>query len=63
METAGFSHSHNRKKVEDAGCQYYEYLDDLLGEVRHRHHHNPLTPETKDMISARELSLMKPTAC
>ena len=62
METAGFSHSHNRKKVEDAGCQYYEYLDDLLRECDIVTIHNPLTPETKDMISARELSLMKPTA-
>lgn len=62
METAGFSHSHNRKKVEDAGCQYYAELDDLLRECDIVTIHNPLTPETKDMISARELALMKPTA-
>ena len=62
METAGFSHSHNRKKVEDAGCQYYEELDDLLRECDIITIHNPLTPETRDMISARELALMKPTA-
>lgn len=62
METAGFSHSHNREKVEAAGCQYYEEMDDLLRECDIITIHNPLTPETKDMISARELSLMKPTA-
>jgi len=37
-------------------------LDDLLRECDIITIHNPLTPETKDMISARELSLMKPTA-
>lgn len=62
MRTAGFSHSHNRKKVEDAGCEYYDDLDQLLQDCDIITIHNPLTPETRDMITSRELSMMKKTA-
>ncbi len=62
METAGFSHSHNRAKVEAAGCEYYEDLNRMLQECDIITIHNPLTPETKNMITTAELQLMKPTA-
>ena len=62
METAGFSHSKNRAKVEAAGCEYYENMDDLLRDCDFITIHNPLTPETTNMISSRELHLMKKSA-
>lgn len=62
METAGFSHSGNRKKVEDAGCAYYEDMERLLRECDIITIHNPLTPETQNMISAKQLAMMKKTA-
>ena len=62
MQTAGYSHSHNRAKVEAAGCEYYENLDDLLRECDIVTIHNPLTPNTLNMIGERELGLMKKTA-
>lgn len=62
METAGYSHSHNREKVEAAGCAYYGELDQLLRECDIITIHNPLTEETRGMISARELGLMRSTA-
>ena len=62
MKTAAYSHSHNRAKVEAAGCEYYEELDDLLRDCDIITIHNPLTPDTRGMIGARELGLMKKTA-
>ncbi|MEA4932025.1 MAG: hydroxyacid dehydrogenase [Lawsonibacter sp.] len=62
METAGFSHSHNRKKVEDAGCEYYEDMEQLLRDCDIITIHTPLTPETRNMISAKQLGMMKKTA-
>ena len=43
------------------GIEYRE-LDALLGEADHVSLHVPLSPETRHLISARELSLMKPSA-
>ena len=62
MKTAAYSHSHNRAKVEAAGCEYYDELDDLLRDCDIITIHNPLTPDTRGMIGARELGLMKKTA-
>jgi len=62
MKTAGFSHSKNRAKVEAAGCEYYEDMEQLLKDCDIITVHNPLTPETKDMISAPQLAMMKKTA-
>lgn len=62
METAGFSHSHNRKKVEDAGCAYYEDMEQLLRDCDIITIHIPLTPDTRNMISAKQLGRMKKTA-
>ena len=62
MQTAGFSHSRNRTKVEAAGCEYYEDMEQLLRECDIITIHNPLTPETRDMISTKQLTMMKKTA-
>lgn len=62
METAGYSHSHNRKKVEAAGCEYYADFCSLLRDCDFITIHNPLTLETKNMIAMPELREMKSTA-
>ena len=62
MKTVGFSHSGNRKKVEDAGCGYCETMEELLSVSDFVTIHNPLTPETENMITSRELGLMKNSA-
>ena len=44
------------------GAQYCSQLDDLLKQADFVMLAVPLTPQTENLISARELSLMKPTA-
>lgn len=62
MKTAGFSHSGNRQKVEAAGCEYYADMHQLLRECDIITIHTPLTPETRNMISAPDMRAMKKNA-
>lgn len=62
MKCIGYSHSHNRAKVEKAGCVYYENLEDLLSKADFLTIHIPLTKETKHLIGAHELQCMKNSA-
>ena len=62
MECFGYSHSHNRAKVEAAGCAYCENLDDMLSECDVITLHVPLKGNTKHLLGAREISLMKECA-
>lgn len=62
MHCLGFSHSHNRAKVEAAGCEYCEDMDRLLHESDFITVHIPLTPDTKNMITLEQLKRMKPGA-
>lgn len=62
MECIGWSHSHNRARVEAAGCRYVETLEEVLRTSDFVSLHIPLLPSTRHCIGARELSLMKPTA-
>ena len=62
MQTAGYSHSRNRVKVEAAGCEYYDDMEQLLRDCDIITIHNPLTPQTRNMISAKQLAMMKKTA-
>ncbi|KAE8281870.1 Glyoxylate reductase/hydroxypyruvate reductase [Larimichthys crocea] len=58
-------HNRNRRSVEDEqalGASYCENMDDLLKESDFVVLAVNLTPETTDLISHRELSLMKRTA-
>ncbi|KAF7646694.1 hypothetical protein LDENG_00183720 [Lucifuga dentata] len=58
-------HNRNRRSAEDEqaeGASYCESLDDLLRRSDFVMLAVNLTPETKGLISRRELSLMKPTA-
>ena len=49
-------------QLADAGCEKAETLDELLRASDVVSLHCPLIPETKRLIGARELALMKPTA-
>nr|XP_004549225.2 uncharacterized protein LOC101474287 isoform X1 [Maylandia zebra] len=58
-------HNRHRRSVEDeqsVGASYCENMDDLLREADFVVLVVNLSPETKGLISHRELSLMKPTA-
>lgn len=62
MECIGWSHSHNRARVEAAGCRYVETLEEVLRTSDFVSLHIPLLPSTRHCIGVRELSLMKSTA-
>lgn len=49
--------------VENTGCRYVPTLDELLRESDVVSIHVPLTKSTQGLISARELALMKSSAC
>lgn len=58
-------HNRSRKSVEDeqaVGATYHENMDDLLKESDFVMLAVNLSPETRGLISHRQLSLMKPTA-
>lgn len=52
----------NRSKVDHPSIDEQTDLEDLLKRSDIVSVHTPLTPSTKDLISEKELSLMKPTA-
>ena len=53
---------HNRRRVEEAGVEWAP-LETLLGEADWLVVACPLTDETRGLLDARRLGLMKPTAC
>ncbi len=48
-----------RSKADDLGVVLYDSLEDLLKEVDVITFHTPLTPVTKNMITSKEIALMK----
>ena len=61
MEILYYDKYRNEDVEENLGARYLE-LDDLLQESDFVSIHTPLTPETRHLISERELGLMQPTA-
>ena len=61
MEILYYDKYRNEDIEENLGARYLE-LDDLLQESDFVSIHTPLTPETRHLISERELGLMQPTA-
>lgn len=62
MKIAGYDPFLDREKIEALGAVFYDDYRELLKDVDIVTVHVPLTPETKDMIAAAELSSMKKTA-
>ena len=61
MEILYYDQYRNEGVEEELGARYLE-LDDLLRESDFVSIHTPLTPETRHLISERELGLMQPTS-
>jgi glyoxylate reductase len=61
MEVLYYDKYRNEGVEEELGARYLE-LDDLLRESDFVSIHTPLTPETRHLISERELDIMKPTS-
>src|SRR5215213_630642 len=61
MEVLYYDQYRNEGVEEELGARYLE-LDDLLRESDFVCIHTPLTPETRHLISERELGLMQPTS-
>jgi glyoxylate reductase len=59
MEVLYYDRYRNEDVEEELGARYLE-LDDLLRESDFVSIHTPLTPETRHLISKRELDIMKP---
>ncbi len=62
MNIAAYDPFMTKEQVEAQGVVYYEDYMTLLQECDIVTIHIPLTEKTKDMITAKELSIMKPTA-
>ena len=61
MEVLYYDQYRNEGVEEELGARYLE-LDDLLRESDFVSIHTPLTPETRHLISERELGIMQPTS-
>src|SRR5215218_1845370 len=61
MEILYYDQYRNESVEEELGARYLE-LDDLLRESDFVSIHTPLTPETRHLISERELDIMQPTS-
>jgi glyoxylate reductase len=61
MEVLYYDQYRNESAEEELGARYLE-LDDLLRESDFVSIHTPLTPETRHLVSERELDIMKPTS-
>ena len=62
MKIAGYDPFLSREQIEALGAQAYENYEDLLRAADIVTIHVPLTEQTRDMIAARQLAMMKPTA-
>ncbi|MBS1890397.1 MAG: C-terminal binding protein [Actinobacteria bacterium] len=61
LEAVAFDPYASPASLAEAGIETLP-LDDLLARADHVSVHTPLTPETRHLIGAREIALMKPTA-
>ena len=62
MKIAGYDPFLSRECIESMGAEYYADYEDLLKEADIVTIHVPLTDGTRDMISMKQLKLMKKTA-
>lgn len=62
MKLAGYDPFMTHEEIEAMGAVYYENYENLLADSDVVLIHVPLTEETRDMIGARQFSLMKKTS-
>ena len=62
MEVLAFDPFLTKEQIEACGCEYYEDYRELMKDSDVVTVHVPLSKETEDLITKRELALMKPTA-
>ncbi len=62
MRVIYFSRTRREDTERQLGLEHRQTLDELLGEADFVSLHTPLTPDTQNLINARTLRLMKPTA-
>ena len=62
MRIAAYDPFMTKEQVEGYGAKYYEDYVELLKDSDVVSIHVPLTDQTRNMISKKELSVMKPTA-
>ncbi len=60
MRVLGYDPFVSRERAQELGVQLVESVDELLPRVDYLTVHTPLTPETRNLISRRELELMRP---
>ena len=61
MKTIGYDIL-GREQAEKAGCEYRDSMDDIFRESDFVSIHVTLTPETRNLVTAKQLALMKPSA-
>lgn len=62
MKVAAYDPFFTKEQIEALGATYYEKMDDLLRDADIVSVHMPLVDATRNLITKRELSLMKKTA-
>jgi len=62
METAGYDPFLSKEAVEAMGCAYYSDYEQMLGDCDFISLHTPLTADTRNMITLKQLKMMKRTA-
>lgn len=62
METLGYDPFMTKEKIEEAGCEYYADYEEMIKDCDFVSLHVPLTEETKNMISMKQMESMKKTA-
>ena len=62
MKVSGYDPFMSQEKIEALGAAYYAHYEDLLKDADVVTIHVPLTDQTRDMITKKQLAMMKPTA-
>jgi D-3-phosphoglycerate dehydrogenase len=62
METLGYDPFMPADRVRELGCVYYEHFEEMLKDCDFVSLHLPLNEGTRNMISMKQLKMMKPSA-
>jgi D-3-phosphoglycerate dehydrogenase len=62
MKLLAYDVNPDRQFAKDMNVTYFDSLEEMLGEADFITIHTPLTPDTKDLIGAKQFAAMKPGA-